>query len=374
MSTRAKAVLAASIVVAGVCTAAVALSRHHLHDRENLHRALSAVGQVRGLSDEQREAFLETLTNDIDATRRRQKRLRLLIAAGLVLVLAGAGVAGTLARRAPPAPADLAETNTGNRRGLEELLKRRLEELYSTRFRAWESERFAAYGELAAGLSHGLKTPLASVRAAAQVAQQKVGPDHPASETLDEIIEEVDLLVDQIQRFLHAAGDGAPVPARISPEALLETLETDYSGAADDRGLILEVSTSDAPEIHVDPALLEMTLRNIVENALAAATSRVEVHTGPTSPPERAGLDNAPPPPGNWVEICIADDGPGIPREVLNARKVESRKATGSGLGLAIARRVVARHGGAVMFDTREQGGTRVRIVLPAAKPSEELA
>jgi signal transduction histidine kinase len=46
---------------------------------------------------------------------------------------------------------------------------------------------------------------------------------------------------------------------------------------------------------------------------------------------------------------------------------VESKKPDGSGLGLAIARRITARHGGALIVDTGPDQGTSVRVVLPAA-------
>ena len=260
---------------------------------------------------------------------------------------------------------------------VESLLRQRLEDLYAARKRAWESERFAAYGELAAGLSHGLKTPLSSIRAAAQVALKRLG-DHPASEQVHDVIDEVDGLVEQVKRFLQATGTGEPVPARVRASQLVDAIEAGYLAQAKERGLILKKESADGlPELLVDAALLEMGLRNLVENALAASPkgSTVTISAGRTQPPSRVGLENEEPgDEDEFIEIVVADEGPGIPAEVLQSQEIVSKKPGGSGLGLAIARRIVERHGGALIVETAPDRGTAVRVVLPAAEAPESEA
>ena len=253
---------------------------------------------------------------------------------------------------------------------MEQVLRQRLEELYAIRLRAWQTDRFAAYGELAAGLSHGLKTPLAGIRAAAQVVQMQLGPDHPAAAQMDDIVSETDSLVEQVRRFLSATGSGAPVPARIRPGQLVEALDRDYAGEAARRGLTWKTAVEQGlDELWIDPALVEMACRNLVENAMAATPrgSAVELTARSGQVPERAGLDDAPAQPGRWVELAIRDEGPGIPKRVLAGQRVVSEKPDGSGLGMAIARRIIARHGGAIVFEPGCERGTVVRVLLPAA-------
>jgi signal transduction histidine kinase len=286
--------------------------------------------------------------------------------AAIVLAIVAVGRASRVSRVSPPADDESLEANPA----VEALLRKRLEDLYAARLRAWESDRFAAYGELAAGLSHGLKTPLASIRAATQVAIRRLGADHPATSQLYDVIAEVDGLVEQVKRFLAATGSGEPVPARVAPGHLVEAIETGYASEAETRGVTLDCAVADdLGEVLVDAALLEMALRNLVENALAVAPdgSEVRVSAGWTEPPSRVGLDDVAPAKGRWCEIVVADEGPGIPAEVLGKGPVESKKPDGSGLGLAIARRITARHGGALIVDTGPDQGTSVRVVLPAA-------
>lgn len=305
---------------------------------------------------------------------------------GAILFAVGIGLAGILAVRRQRIAAEEAaarerdawaceraqsETDRASLRGAETLLRSRLEELYTTRRRVWETDRFAAYGEIAAGLSHGLKTPLAGIRAATQAAQLKLGPDHPVSRNLDDVVSEVDALVEQIRRFLQASGSGEPVPARVLPDSILPGLAEDYRETARNRRVAIAVRCESPGEILVDPALLEIALRNLLENALSIAPpgSTVELLTVPTVAPERVGLDDRPAFAGDtWLEITVKDEGPGM-RSAL--RTGASSRPDGSGLGVAIARRVAARHGGALRFDSTPGQGTAARLLFPLARKAE---
>ena len=279
---------------------------------------------------------------------------------GLALALLGAGglARAPTAQVLPPAPV-----------AMEAVLRQRLEQLYATRLQAFENDRYAAYGELAAGLHHGLKTPLSSVRAAAQVAQLKVGPDHPARTQLDDIITEVDGLVDQIRLFLKAAGCGASTHVDIPAEQIVRNLDKPYAEEAQRRGVRWSCSVdTGGVEVAADATLLDMALRNIVENAIDAspAGSTIALVAKPCEAPTRAGLDGTASTSGAWIELAISDQGPGIPKSVLDGRATTS-KPKGSGLGIALARRIVQRHGGALAIDTGPRQGTTVRVMLPAA-------
>ena len=317
------------------------------------------------------------------AAEQERGRASLLLAGAAAMALVCAALSARQRRRAGETDV-VAATQAGAHRetrddaagdaagdaALAELLRARLEELYALRLRAWESDRFAAYGEIGAGLSHGLKTPLASIRAAAQVAQARLDPDHPAARHLEDVVDEVDGLIDEVRRFLQATGTGSPVPARISPRDLVEAIDRAYRDAARDRALRWDVEVSqDVEDVLVDPALVEMALRNLIENALDAAPAgsavRVAVERG--AAPRRAGLEQRPPREDiAWIDLSIADQGPGMPPEVVEGGRVASHKREGSGLGFAIARRIVARHGGAVDVDA-SAAGTVVHVRLPVA-------
>lgn len=243
----------------------------------------------------------------------------------------------------------------------------RTEQLFHAQMESWEKDRYSAYGEIAAGLSHGLKTPLACIRAAAQLAQVKLASGNPAAAQLEDIVSQTDALVERVRGILQAAS-ATSVPVRVGPKSLLETIDREYAAAAAGQGLSWRMDVFEATwEFLVDPDLIVVALRNLVENALAAAPrgSTVSVSTRACAPPERAGLEGVAPPSGWWAEIVVADEGPGLPAGIA-AGALASTKAEGSGLGLPIARRIVARHGGVLRCESGEGGrGTRVRVMLP---------
>jgi len=256
---------------------------------------------------------------------------------------------------------------------LEETLRERLEQLYSARKRVRENARFASFGEVAAGLSHGLKTPLACVRAATQVAQAKIDDDHAAQSNLDDVIDEVDGLVDQVNRFLMTMGNGDPILEELEPRTLLTPLDERYRNGIVGRKISWRLDVSDdVASVLGDPELIEMALRNLIDNAFQAsdADSEVCLLLCRCPAPARVGIDAEPPAPWllevDWVEIAVTDQGPGIGVSATNREAVESTKSGGSGLGIAIARRIAARLGGALELARREDDrGTRASFILP---------
>jgi len=344
-------------------------------------RAVSDVAACLGdeLCDEEaavtaaRHAIEKTLGHAWDDAQVQNTRGNGAMLAGVLLCVVGLAFT-LLANRVPRAePGPTSETDV-DVESMQAMLRQRSEQLYDTQLKAWEKERFAIFGEIAAGLSHGLKTPLAGIRAAAQLAETRVEAGHPAREQLADIISEVDVLVEQIRRFLQASGAGAPVPTHVEPGEIVGAIANEYIAPARERGVIWEVDVADGLGVlFVDPALLIMALRNLVENALAAAPPETTVSLSAREA-ERPRVDDD----GHlveatrWVELAVLDRGPGIPESVLSSERPVSTKPHGSGLGLALAKRIVARHGGALLCEPGDGGGTLVRVVLPASEPPVE--
>ncbi|MDP1823763.1 MAG: HAMP domain-containing sensor histidine kinase [Archangium sp.] len=283
-----------------------------------------------------------------------------LVLAAVLLMLAGG-------RPAAPAPAATAPADDGE---VERLLRERLEALYSARAQLGDGARFGAFGELAAALSHGLKTPLAGISAAVQLAQLKLGDGNAARAELDEVVRLTEGLTEQVQRFLRAAGQVGPSRQRVPVQHFLTLVQEAYGAEAARRGVSL-TTHDEAPglEVEVDGSLLDMALRNLVENALAAAhgpSASVKLSARLAAAPARVGLDGAAPAPGAFVALVVEDNGPGLPTAARRTEAGVTTRAAGSGLGLAIARRVAERHGGALALEDREEGGARISLVLPS--------
>ena len=226
-----------------------------------------------------------------------------------------------------------------------------------------QSEKLASIGQMAAAVAHGLRNPLASLRAAAQLARHRV--DAPAArEQLNAIVEQVDRLDLRITHLLAFSRPAPFHPLRESVRVLVDAAVGGVSQLLRERRVELAVSLAPAlPEVRVDPMRLEQTLTEIVSNALDAMPlpdggrltieGRREANDGGT----------------DGVTLTITDSGRGIAPEVL-ANVCEpffTTRAEGTGLGLAIAKRYVEETGGRFSITSVVGSGTTVRIWLPSA-------
>src|SRR5438046_3185832 len=240
-------------------------------------------------------------------------------------------------------------------------------QLRQSRARLVRSEKLASIGQMAAAVAHGLRNPLASLRAATQLARHRV--DAPAArEQLDAIIEQVDRLDVRIAHLLQFSRPAPFHPLRESVRTLVQGALSGFAELLRERGIELVLSFAEAvPDVRVDPMRLEQALTEIVSNALDAmpppAGGRLEIGT-------RAATGDA----GGGVGIEITDSGCGIPPEILPnlCEPFFTTRSEGTGLGLAIAKRYVEEAGGRLEITSVVGRGTTVRIWLPVA--SRDLA
>jgi signal transduction histidine kinase len=306
-------------------------------------------------------AWARADASETEARRRMSLGLGLLI--GGVLVMLGVGLAPLFARSRPPSPTAVPADD----QEIQQLLRERLEALYAARTQLGDGARFGAFGELAAALTHGLKTPLAGISAAVQLAQLKLGTASVAQSELEEVRALTDGLTEQLQRFLRAAGQVGPTRQRVEARQFVDLINASYTVDASGRGVTLTTATDQGRFlVEVDVPLLEMALRNLVENALVSGGRHVWVSAAPATAPARVGVDAVEPGPGPWLALTVEDDGSGLPSAARRAEAGVTTRSAGSGLGLAIARRVAERHGGALTLADREGGGTRISLVVPA--------
>jgi len=224
-----------------------------------------------------------------------------------------------------------------------------------------QSEKLASIGQMAAGVAHGLRNPLASLRAAAQLAQHRV--DGPAArEPLNAIIEQVDRLD---QRIAHLLAFSRPAPFRPLRESVRSLIDGAFSGFAELlRQRRVELALAVPPtlqDIRVDPMRLEQALTEIISNALDAMPDGGRLEIAARAQTGEGGADG--------VLLEIADSGPGIAAEILPnlCEPFFTTRPEGTGLGLAIAKRYVEETGGHLDIASRIGHGTTVRIWLPVA-------
>jgi signal transduction histidine kinase len=213
--------------------------------------------------------------------------------------------------------------------------------------------------------SHELRSPLASLRQYAEVAQA-----HPDRMSLDDLSEAVldegarlerlvrgMLLLAQVnERSLQATGRAVDLDDLMLAEArrLRDTmaLSIDATGVA-------------AARVHGDETLLGQVVRNLVDNAAQHASGRVTL----TLRVE-----------GESAVLAVEDDGHGVPaaeRDRIFERFVRldasrARASGGTGLGLAIVRETVQAHGGTVQLSDSALGGARFEVRLPALRDPDD--
>lgn len=239
------------------------------------------------------------------------------------------------------------------------------------RARLARARRLRAVGHHAAGVAHDVNNLLAPVLGAAEEALARADLPPGLAEDLRLIHAGAERGAALVHRLL-AAGHGQAPRARALDlnEAVrgLSGLLRRTLGA----GSRLEVELArPGPTVRADPAQLDRVLVNLVVNARDAMPDggRVWLRTGRTvlaQAPDRGG-DAAPA--GAYATLDVADEGVGIPPELL-ARIFEPffttrRERGGSGLGLACVHGIVRRCGGFIGVESRVGRGTRVRVHLP---------
>lgn len=243
-------------------------------------------------------------------------------------------------------------------------LETRMAQLQQTQRQLVHAERLASIGEMSAAVAHGLRNPLASLRAAAQLALRRTRNDE-SRETLHDIIYEADRLD---KRVTHLLDFSRPAPFHPLPDTVARIVQDvlpPFRKLAEERRVRVEVDVaSSLPDVRVDPMQIEQALVEILSNALDAMPEGGVLRVA-------GGADRANGALGS-VFIEISDTGTGIPDDVLPSvcEPFFTTRQGGTGLGLATAKRYVEQNGGQleiVSGASRPDGrGTTVRVRLPA--------
>jgi len=230
------------------------------------------------------------------------------------------------------------------------------------------TEKLATLGTLAAGIAHEVRNPLTAIKMQLQGVSSRDPIDPLIRHKLEVTLAEVDRLEKLIWGMLDYAG---PVDMNIE-HFDLPTLIDEVIGSAQKQngrdGISAAITYEDVlPEIEGDRRRLSETLVAVISNAFHFARNGGEVHIT-----VRLRLDSE----HEWVEIEIADDGPGIQQSDLPHvfQPFFTRRKDGAGLGLASALKFVEEHGGTITARNREQGGAAFTITLPVKTDSRPWA
>lgn len=219
-----------------------------------------------------------------------------------------------------------------------------------------ENESLAAVGEMCSAVAHGLRHPLASIRASAELASADILPAG-ALERIRDIIAQVDRLEGWVRQLLAYARPAYINLAAVDINAVaLESL-AGFTRDLDQRGIRVSRDLADGlPPVRGDTMMLAQLIGSLIASAMEVMESDGELAVC-------SRLD-----PDGRVIAEIRDNGPGIaPADMgLIFKPFLAGKTTGPGLGLPLVRRVVERLGGTVEVDSDLGKGTAVRLYLPS--------
>jgi len=215
-------------------------------------------------------------------------------------------------------------------------------------------------------VSHELRSPLARLRVALEIARNK-----DQSLVVDELnrieleSERLENLVDEVLGLLREST--GPEELRISQFDLVELLQDlveTVNYEANDEGQFIKLEAQPPLMLDGDRELLWRVFENLLRNAL--------IHSG-----NEGGIQvSASQPSANEFRVCVSDSGPGIAESHIErifepfyrVDEARSRKSGGHGLGLAIAASAVRRHGGRISASNRPGGGLEVQVILPVTE------
>lgn len=222
------------------------------------------------------------------------------------------------------------------------------------------ADRLASIGEMAAGIAHEIKNPLAGISAAVTIIRDDLAADDPRATILGEVLQQVQRLDKTVNDLLFFGKPSLPELTCIDINSVLSTtlkFASQHKGGGNvEKRLFLEECL---PPVYADDKQMQQVFLNILLNAFQAMSGG-GVLTITTS---RILKNNR-----EFVKIDVADTGPGIPPQILEKifTPFFTTKAQGTGLGLPICCKLVQMHNGDIRVVSDDSNGTVFTVELPA--------
>ncbi len=230
------------------------------------------------------------------------------------------------------------------------------------------ANQMALVGEMAAGLAHEIKNPLAGIKVSLEVLADELELSREDQELFARVIKETDRMEKLLKGLLNYARPPQLQCERFDLHKLLDNTIKNLSlrskTAAGQEVVFNKNYAADIPAVEADSAQLQQVFLNILLNALEAMPQggRLEVTTERSTPDQLA--------------ISIRDSGNGIPPNTLANifQPFITTKTRGTGLGLAISKRIIEEHSGSITATNGADGGAIFSITLPFKHTAQEAS
>ena len=224
------------------------------------------------------------------------------------------------------------------------------------------ADRLASVGEMATGIAHEIKNPLAGISGAITVIADDFEEADPKREIVREVLEQIKRLDKTVNDLLYFGRPGTPEFNLIDMNELVKTTLFFTSQHPESMNIHrIKELTKTLPPVCADEKQVQQVLFNVILNAIQAmpggGTLRIETdqvwHNGT-----------------HFVQVQIIDSGKGISTEELEEIFVpfHTTKTQGTGLGLPICRQLMAQNDGSITVTSKVGEGTTVTIELPATE------
>ncbi len=225
-------------------------------------------------------------------------------------------------------------------------------------------ERLVALGEMAAGLAHEIRNPLAAMEISAGLLKRQIRDDPDALALVKDLRGEVARVAETVHQSLEFVRPVALETEPADPTDLLEQSLRLARARSGFRGTVVrEFPAAPLPPLLVDVDGVRAALTNLILNACEALADKdpadQRLRIGASAAPDRAE-----------IALWVADNGPGIPAEQRERifYPFFTTKEHGSGVGLALAQKQVAAHGGRIELESAPAAGTCFRLLLPCVR------
>jgi two-component system NtrC family sensor kinase len=240
-----------------------------------------------------------------------------------------------------------------------ERARRRVERYHYEQMK--RADRLASIGEMAAGLAHEIKNPLAGIAGVIQVLKKEQPIGDQRRMVLEEVLSQVERMDKAVRNLLSFARPPEPKMTMVDINEMIGRL-LDFLAPQFAKSAIMSERklTAGLPWLTLDPDLVQQALLNIALNAIQAMPGGGNLIVETRS--EKPGEDN----PG-WIAVVFTDSGKGISQE--NMKKIFNpfftTRQQGTGLGLSITQRIIEQHGGEINVMSSPENGTSFIITFP---------